>query len=290
MTWPFANGSGLRLGLQRQQIALSRNGRTLAAVGSNLLIRQMDQAAWTSIPGSEDIIGVFGSPDGQWVGYLTRQDIGKVRVSGGPRVPIVKLTNTSNLGAQSAFWADDNRIYFTDGSGIHVVSADGGTAQTLATGAEYSSVAVLPGSRVLLVSQGFAQANPSVVLKFLDGSADQVLANGLSPRFIAPDFLLYVRAGTLVGARIDVAGRRLAGEPVALVEQVTLATTSAQYDISEDGTLVYLPASSNSEGQSRLRLKTPRGALESLGDTVRAYSDPRLSPDGKRLALHIYDQ
>ncbi len=289
-TWSFGNGNGLRLGLQRQQIAISRNGRTVAALGTNLLTRQLDQAAWTTITGTEDVTGVFGSPDGQWVGYITRRDIGKIRTAGGQRIPIIQLANTAGLGANAAFWGDDNRIYFTDGSGIHVVAADGGAAQTLATGEEYSSVAVLPGSRMLLVSQGFPQANPSVILKSLDGAPDVVLASGLGPRLIAPDLLLYVRAGTLIGARIDVAGRRLAGEPVSLIEQVATLTAAAQYDISNDGTLVYLPASSTTEGQSTMRLRTPRGSLDSLSDTVRAYSDPRLSPDGKRLALHLFDQ
>ncbi len=289
-TWPLGIGNSLRLGLQRQQIAISHDGRTVAALGINVMIRRLDALGWTAIPSTEDMIGVFGSPDGEWVGFLTRREIGKVRASGGSRVVIGQLANTSNLGAQSASWGDDNRIYYADGSGIHSVPADGGTPQTLAAGREYSAVTVLPGSRTLLVSVGYAQANPSIVLKSLDGAADVVLASGLSPHFIAPDLLFYVRAGTLFGARLDLAGRRLAGEPVALVEQVATLTTSAQFDVSNDGTLVYLPASSTSEGNSTLRLKTPRGTLESLSDTVRAYSDPRLSPDGRRLALHIYDQ
>jgi serine/threonine protein kinase/WD40 repeat protein len=289
-TWSLGTGYRIRLGLQRQQVAISHNGMTVAALGTSLMVRKLDDPAWTTLPSTQEMTGVFGSPDGQWLGSITRRDIGKMRVSGGPRTVIAQLANTSNLGAQSAVWADDNRIYFTDGLGIHAVPADGGAVYTLFTGVEYTSVAVLPGSRALVVSQGFAQADPSIVLKSLDGGADVVLANGLTPRFIAPDLLFYVRAGTLLGARLDIAGRRLVGEPVALVEQVATLSTSAQFDISNDGTLIYVAATSTSEGHATLQLKTPRGTLEPLSDTVRAYSDPRLSPDGRQLALHLYDQ
>jgi len=289
-SWPIEGASGLRFGIQRQMLALSRNGRVLAVLGSSLRFRQTDQLTWTEIPGTQVVSSVFTSPDGEWIGYVTRDGISKVRVAGGSPVSVMRSNDTANLGALAAAWGDDGRIYYSDRTGIFAVPANGGTPQLVATGVEFTSVHVLPGSRTLLLNRGRLQANSSIVLRAVDGGEDVVLAEGLSPKFVAPDLLLFVRAGTLMGARLDVAGRHLIGEPVALVEGIATFTSAAQFDVSADGTLIYLPDRGDSTGRSTLHLRTRGGTLEPVSSTLGAYSDPRLSPDGKRLALHIFDQ
>ena len=100
---------------------------------------------------------------------------------------------------------------------------------------------------------------------------------------------MFVRDNTLMGARFDPAGRRLVSDPVRLVEGIARLGAAAQYDVSADGTLVYLPTTGGTEGRSMLTVLSS-GSRSQLYDVARSYSDPRLSPDGKRMALHLLDQ
>jgi Tol biopolymer transport system component len=94
-----------------------------------------------------------------------------------------------------------------------------------------------------------------------------------------------------MGARLDVAGRKLLSDPVQLVDEIEVLTTAAQYDVSNDGALIYLPAAAGAaEGRSALTVVRPNGTASKFHDAVRRYSDPRLSPDGKKLALHLIDE
>lgn len=242
------------------------------------------------MPGTPGTSSVFISPDGEWLGFVNRSGISKVRVAGGTPESIMQSTDTANLGTLAATWGDDNRIYYTNRTGIFAVRADGGTPQAVVTGADLTSLHVLPGSRALLINRGRLQSNPTILIHTDDGRDDVELTQGISPRFVAPDLLLFVRAGTLMGARLDVEGRRLRGEPVALLEGVLTFTNEAQYDVSGDGTLVYLPGASGTAGLSTLTRRTRGGTLEPVAEGLGAYSDPRLSPDGRHIALHIFDQ
>jgi WD40-like Beta Propeller Repeat len=68
----------------------------------------------------------------------------------------------------------------------------------------------------------------------------------------------------------------------------------ANFDIARDGTLVYVPgAAAGTAGTVALRTLVwvdRQGREESISATPRAYSYPRISPDGTRVALDIRDQ
>ena len=280
----------MRFTVQRNLLTISPNSRAIAILGNGLQVRQMDQLEWTAVPNTLDATSVFASPDNQWIGYVTRSGIWKVPVAGGQPVQIAQMADTANLGAEAATWGDDDRIYFTDRSGVHVMPASGGARETIASAGDFGSLDVLPARAGLLYSRGRAQDRPAISMHTFDGREDAPIIEGLSPKFVAPDLMLFVRGGALLGAKIDLAGRRLLTEPVRLVENVAVLSTSSQYDVSDSGTLVYLPSGAGSDGQSMLTLRKPDGATARFNDLVRAYSDPRLSPDGKKIAFHLFDQ
>jgi hypothetical protein len=148
----------------------------------------------------------------------------------------------------------------------------------------------LPARGGLLYSRGPAQNNPAILMHTFDGREDATITEGLTPRFVAPDLLLFVRQSALMGARLDKTGRKLLSDPVRLVNDVEVLSTAAQYDVSTDGALIYLPAAAGAEGRSVMTVVKPTGTSSKLHDAVRKYSDPRLSPDGKNLALHLFDE
>ena len=111
--------------------------------------------------------------------------------------------------------------------------------------------------------------------------------------YVHTGHVIYAMTGTLRAVRFDLATLTLRGDPVPVVEQVqTLATGAANFSVSRNGTLVYVPNGTGvATGTSRsLVWVTRRGSEESIPAPARAYFHPRLSPDGKRLALAIQDQ
>jgi len=81
------------------------------------------------------------------------------------------------------------------------------------------------------------------------------------------------------------------GNAVPVVEGVLQSTSSgaAQYSISATGSLVYVPGGVQAS-QRRLVWVSRNGAEQPLAAAARRYSTPRLSPDGRRVAVGIDEQ
>src|SRR6185503_12830871 len=99
-------------------IALSADGRRLAlAVGggekdSGLLVRELDQYQPRLLAGTASAYGPFFSPDGEWLGYVTRDALYKVAVAGGQPIRLASTTRRS----RGAVWGTDGFIYFAPDS------------------------------------------------------------------------------------------------------------------------------------------------------------------------------
>jgi len=79
------------------------------------------------------------------------------------------------------------------------------------------------------------------------------------------------------------------GAAVPALEGILLSSTgAAQYSFSATGTLAYAPGAVQSH--SRLVWVDRKGGEKPLAAPARDYSYPRLSPDGKRIAMGIADQ
>jgi hypothetical protein len=291
-SWPFTgfNVNVSRLAAQRNLIALSRNGRTMAAIGTNLMFRSTDSLTWTEVPNTRDTTSVFLSPNGEWVGFITRTGISKLRVTGGTPVILYTARDTSAFSATDATWADDDQIYFVSIDGSFSIAANGGEPKQIDASTENATIEVLPGTGDLLLTRGRRLETPVVVLRSKDGQETTLLTDAHDPRFVAPDVLLFVRNATLMGARFDPRARRMTGDPVALIENIAVLGTSGQYSVIDNGMLVYLPESFDTTSRSRLALRTAKEIHPVVGETSRRYSDPRFSPDGQKLALHIFEQ
>ncbi len=105
-----------------------------------------------------------------------------------------------------------------------------------------------------------------------------------------------VRAGnTLLAVPFDVGKLAVTGGPVPLVEGVGRApnglTGAAHFAVSGDGALVYAPTDAVSPDEPRTLVWVDRrGREEPFKAPPHPYFDPRLSPDGTRVALDRSDQ
>jgi hypothetical protein len=150
---------------------------------------------------------------------------------------------------------------------------------------------ILPGGKGLVFVTG-GMANQ--VVSFSDGRTKTLEQRGFSPRYLATSksvgHLIYVDQGTLFAVPFDPNRMETLGTPVPIFDDVAQATGSgfAQFDVSSEGTLVY--RRSNAVMPLRtVQWLDPTGKMEPLISKPGFYAFPRLSPDGKRLALSVSD-
>ena len=102
---------------------------------------------------------------------------------------------------------------------------------------------------------------------------------------------MYAAAGTLRGVAFDLRRLKVVGTSVPVLSPiVTLPTGTAEFDVADDGTLVYLSGGAGT-AQRTLVWVDRQGHEEPIKAAApRFYGYPRLSPDGKRIAVDIRDQ
>jgi Tol biopolymer transport system component len=284
-------------------IALSRDGSRLVFAGSpagkppQLYMRDLDQPTGASIPGTENAIQPFLSPDGQWVAFFADGKLRKVSLHGGP---VTTLCDAQI--PHGGDWASDDTIVYAPnlGSGLMRISSAGGTPQTLTTPdpkekeLSHRWPQVLPGSKAVLFTIQTARQTTYdeariVVLSLETGKWRTLFEGGSYARYVPSGHIVYAHAGSLMAVPFDVARLEVNGPPAPVQEGViTTAATSggAEYDVTESGLLAYVPGSAQPPERSLVWVDR-QGVSKEILAPVNAYSDPRISPDGKLLAMII---
>jgi serine/threonine-protein kinase len=127
-------------------------------------------------------------------------------------------------------------------------------------------------------------------LDLATGQRTILVRGGSQAEYVEPGYLVYAVAGALRAVRFDPATRTIGSDPVPVVEQVrTLPTGAAEFSVSGQGTLVYVPGGATGATRSLVWV-TRQGQETAITAPPRAYVVPRLSPDGRRVALDIRDQ
>ncbi len=278
-------------------VALSPDGRRLVYVGGSgndrkLYVRSLDQLEARPIPDTEGAGSAFFSPDGDWVGFYTSSPVKlkKVRVDSG--LPITLCDAQDPWGAS---WGPDDAILFTpdDHSGLSRVSASGGAPSVVttldATRGESSHrwPDILPGGKAALFTILTATGTFRIGLLSLDTGKHRVLLDGGSfARYIPTGHLAYVREGVLLAVPFDLERLEVTGEPVPILDGVWTNPVhgTAHFALSPDGTLVYVPQLSL---ERKLVWVDRAGVARPITTEHRPYAQPRLSPDGQRLAVSI---
>jgi Tol biopolymer transport system component len=282
-------------------LALSPDGTRLAYIArqggvQQLYLRAMDSLESTSIPDTEGAVNPFFSPDGQWVGFFAGGKLKKIPVSGGSALTLGNAAYTDG-----ASWGSRTMIAFppTAASALQQVSDAGGALQPM-TRLEKGEVShrwpeFLPGGKAVLfaaANDGINYANTEVAVQSVGtGERRNLIQGGTQPRYAPSGHLVYVQRGSLMAMRFDPQQLTATGTAVPVVGGVLQSTSSgaAQYAISATGSLVYVPGGVQS-AQSRLVWVSRNGTEQPLPAPMHEYFVPRLSPDGRRVAVAIWGQ
>ena len=284
-------------------VVISPDGTRLVYVGTisggppKLLTRRLDQPNATELAGTEGARDPFFSRDGQWVAFWTGKEIYKVPVDGGGPVLL------GEFGAMTGGdWDDEGNLVIGTGApspnGVLRLPSTGGAGTPmleLANGELFHThPQILPGGKAMLlqvVGTPPGQDNSTVDVVSIADRARKTLARGVgSPRYLPSGHLVYTKKATMFAVPFDLERMETRGTAVAVLDDVAYdpVANGAQYDVSRTGTLVYRRRVGDSS--ATVQWLDTTGKQEPLLARPGAYvGTPRVSPDGKRIAITIQD-
>jgi serine/threonine-protein kinase len=256
-----------------------------------LATRLLEEAKATVLPGTEDSRDPFFSPDSRWIGFFASGKLKKIAVQGGAPVT---LCDASDL--RGASWSEDGYIVATLSSAaapLSKVPDAGGAPQALTTLGKNEFThrwpQILPGVQAVLFTSAAAanyEEGTIEVLSLKTGKRTPlIIRGGYFGRYLPSGHLIYMHEGTLFGVRFDPAGLTMRGSAAPVLEDMSpnMVTGSGQFDFSRTGVFVYYGGGDAS--MTPVAFMDSTGKLDRLLPVPGGYLTPRLSPDGKRLAL-----
>jgi serine/threonine-protein kinase len=286
-------------GVGRSVVAVSPEGTQVVYVANEqLYLRNLNQLAAMPVGGTnEDPRQPFFSPDGEWIGYRSAAEnqLKKIPVSGG--TPVALAASSNFLGTPS--WGTDGSILYATGSGVMRVSENGGTPEVIVATSDSERALgprMLPGGEWVIFALGSRESGQiqeeRIVAQSLETGERKVLReDGSAVRYVPTGHLVYAFQGVLLAIPFDTDDMEITGGPVAIIEGVQQNPfNSANYDVSDNGTLVYLQgASLVGSHEGILALADRNGDRQPLDVRTAQYTGPRLSPDGTHLTVETRD-
>ena len=275
--------------------ALSPDGRHLVFAADvegkrSLWLRPLGSLTAQQLPGTEGVTGIpFWSPDSRSIGYVFFEtELRKLDLAGGASQTLCKLPADAN--GYEGTWNRDGVILFSGRAGIYRVPATGGEpvpALRAEQPGRYRWPVFLPDGRhflVLTTQPGAMELH----LAALDRQETTRLLAADSQAGYANGHLLFARAGALLAAPFDADSLKLTGESFVVADKVRVSPNSSGFfSVSDNGSLVYDPNTLTDNQQLTWLDRTgkPLGTVGPVGE----YEWPRLSPDGKRVAVERRD-
>jgi eukaryotic-like serine/threonine-protein kinase len=281
--------------------AVSPDGRTVAFVAAapgirpTLWLRSLHDVDAKQLPGGEDALELFWSPDGQWIGFIDRQ--GSVK-----RLAIPTGTMQSIAAGISdprgASWGPDGTILIGSGqTGLYRVRAAGGTPEPLTEldrsrqEGSHRWPQFLPDGRHYLftVRSGLAEQR-GIHVSDLDGKIRRrLIRSDGDAKYVTPGYLLFLDGDTLVSQAFDTDRLELAGQPVPIAARVGRSGRgNGVFSASSAGTLAFAGVTLVPGSLTWFDRKGTRVGVVGP-DGEHDYSDFRLSPDESRLAASLVD-
>jgi Tol biopolymer transport system component len=262
--------------------SLSPDGKQFVyCTPEGLYLRSIDELDAKLIPGSDDNPRwpIF-SPDGKSIVYLSMagMKLKTIAVAGG--APIV-LCDLEGFGGMS--WTEKDFIVYSEpGTGIMKVSSKGGTPETIVgpkSDNRYVPQILLDRELVLYTS---GPGESRVMVKPFSEEPKALFAGWFQQYLPSGHIVYWDGDNNICAVQFDLDRLEPVGEHVSMIQGVE------DISISNSGTLIYSSAMPQEEDPKRtLVWVDQKGNEEPLEAPPNSYSLPRISPDGKRIALEV---
>ena len=282
--------------------ALSRDGKRLVYnlwdFGGGLRIRDLETGRDESVRGaaSANEGHPFFSWDGSQIGFVADAKLVAVPVTGGnPRVLGEFGINYFNF--RGADWGENGSIVFAANENpLRLVSEEGGQASNLTElKGDYAHLfpQFLPGARHVLYVAKSVQTDPMAGrIEVVDLEKRRSKSLGIESCYAAlysqSGHLLYVVGNEVFAVAFDLDRMEVVGDRKRVLQGVHVNLGfRPQFDIADDGTLVYLSGSDeNSDGRTLVWVDESE-QVEPFTQQEGNWMDFALSPDQNRVALEI---
>ena len=281
-------------------VAVSPDGRRVAFTVRNadgqtfLSVRPLDASEAQKLEGTNDAYDPFWSPDGRFVGYGKDGLLFKFEVPSGPAQKIADMTD-----GRGCAWNAAGVILFakSGASPLFRVSASGGPVEqvtrldkTRAETGHWRPQFLPDGRRFLYFARAEPLQNSGMYVGSLNSPETKRVADLEVPAFFAPPgYLLFIRERALMSQAFDLETARVSGEPVVVGRDVQYVATwgSSAFAASENGVLAYQGASP--AARQLVWFDRSGKQISTLGPDGEYSDDPRISPDGTRVATKRVD-
>jgi serine/threonine-protein kinase len=280
--------------------AISPDGGTVVysvaagSAGNILYSLQTDQLEGRPIPGTNAAGQPLFSPDGKWVEFESGGKEKKVRLDGSAPVTI-----TNGSAYNGADWTSDNMIVVGAtgaSSGLSRVPAAGGdlvefTHPDSAQGERNHvwPIATADGKTIVFVVWSGSLSTAELAVTSLDdGTVTRLHVKGIRPLVVIDGVIVYVQAdGAVMAVPFD-PKRRAVGAAIPVHDPVPIPpgnNGNSEVFISRGGAMV----SARGGTTSRMVWLERTGAVHPVTGSPRGYFLPRISPDGRRIAVGVAD-
>jgi len=235
------------------------------------------------------------SPNGQMMllSSGTTGDIGVQSVQGGPIRPL------PIEGTLSAMWLTDEQIIYQHADGDpRILSLEDRTETSipgLNVAVEPGFIGAytfnpLPSGSAFLYKEypSSAQAGGSIIQAYDLKSESKTLItdDGYFPQYVNSGHVLFLREGDLWAVPFDAGSVRVTGGEARVIEGVSQVSPFwGAYSVSDFGRLVYLKGIPDLSEFPALAWTDLQGNSETIPIQSGNYTNPRLSPDGEKVAL-----
>ena len=292
------DGSHIACNVIRPAVIQASGPRPGTATGS-VIVRSVRELAWRA---AVDFSGSpFFSPDGRSLGLIQaigNQRLSKVALSGGAPVTLSTFADSQPGGGT---WASDDMVYFVSSTpgGIVRVPGEGGEPIEFcpidfANGERtHRTPHALPNGRGVLFAVAMSEAESYddaaiAVVSTRTGERRILVEGGCYPRYSPSGHVVYGRNGSLLAVPFDQDRLEVTGQPFTVLEGVMMSrnTGVANFDVAANGDLLYVPGKADG-GARTLHWVDRSGQAEQLPLPPRSYLHPRISPDGRKLAIEV---
>jgi Tol biopolymer transport system component len=280
----FARAGGLAISPDSSQIAYvaSQNGTR------QIFLRPLAGTDARPVPRTESAVYTAFSPDGRSIAYVSvDRSVNIVSLSDGVVTPL-----PGDADYSSPAWGPEGAIVYTRNNVLWRAPTPSAQPVQLTTldvargEVGHRQPFVLPTGAVLFTS--FAGNPPAARVEVVTPSdgGRRVLIQNASAAFYARQHVIFARGSALLAVPFDLEEVAVSGAERTILPDVATRAGFPIAAVAANGTIAYLPRRA---ATARLLWVTRTGVETPINDTPRNYIGPRISPDGRKIAVYVDD-